>query len=88
MYVFFLQVNIFTGFCVTVSVLALLLILIFLTRVKTPKSKQKYTVWEKVSGVFRLMFTSRDLQLLVPDTIVGGITMAFITGDYNVVRSR
>ena len=85
------QINTFTGFCVGVSVCAILLILIFLTNLAShsqpnPNRSRRKDVLAKVSGVVRLLLTSRDQQLLVPLTVVGGITMAFIAGDFTVVR--
>ena len=71
--------------------LAILIILIFLTNLashsqpKHNRSRRK-DVLAKVSGVVRLLLTSRDQQLLVPLTVVGGITMAFIAGDFTVVQ--
>lgn len=86
------QVYIFTGFCVGVSILAVLLILIFLTNLESSTKKSEKTrrkdVLAKVSGVVRLLLTSRDQHLLIPLTVVGGITMAFITGDFNVVTNK
>ena len=79
------QINIYTGFCVGISIFGALFMALFLSNRPVTMATKKDSACGRIQRLVSLAYRSRDMKILLLSSLASGFLNTFFLGDFTAV---